>query len=217
VAYEADVYGARVKVREVGLVILWTALTIGIYAIVWYYRINRELRDFGRAYRDRAFERGSDRLCLGGHSRSSSHRPRDRFVLANDRAHTSGTADRRRRTHQRVGDLHLLRRIDRSHPARTRNPGLRSKRPQCRMATLPTGSRSGSSAARADAVPAAHTTGDSTDGCGGSSAGPPACANVTGRGDRGLTTSGRRRDDHRSTTHQAGGGDASRYAAAGVV
>jgi Domain of unknown function (DUF4234) len=44
--------GARAKVRDEGLVILWTVLTLGIYTLVWYYRINREMRDFGRAHGD---------------------------------------------------------------------------------------------------------------------------------------------------------------------
>jgi uncharacterized protein DUF4234 len=44
--------GARAKVRDEGLVVLWTVLTLGIYNVVWYYRINREMRDFGRAHGD---------------------------------------------------------------------------------------------------------------------------------------------------------------------
>lgn len=44
--------GARAKVRDEGLVVLWTILTLGIYTFVWYYRINREMRDFGRAHGD---------------------------------------------------------------------------------------------------------------------------------------------------------------------
>jgi hypothetical protein len=44
--------GARAKVREEGLVVLWTVLTLGIWTLVWYYRINREMRDFGRSHGD---------------------------------------------------------------------------------------------------------------------------------------------------------------------
>ena len=44
--------GARAKVRDEGLVVLWHILTLGIYNWVWYYRINREMRDFGRAHGD---------------------------------------------------------------------------------------------------------------------------------------------------------------------
>jgi Domain of unknown function (DUF4234) len=29
--------------------VLWTILTLGIYNLVWYYKINREMRDLGRA------------------------------------------------------------------------------------------------------------------------------------------------------------------------
>jgi hypothetical protein len=45
--------GARAKVRSEGLVALWCFLTLGIvYPVVWYYKINREMRDFGRAHGD---------------------------------------------------------------------------------------------------------------------------------------------------------------------
>jgi hypothetical protein len=44
--------GARAKVRDEGMVLLWTILTLSIYNFVWYYRINREMRDFGRAHGD---------------------------------------------------------------------------------------------------------------------------------------------------------------------
>ena len=45
--------GAPAKVRDEGLVLLWTILTLGFYNWVWYYRINREMRDFGRAHADK--------------------------------------------------------------------------------------------------------------------------------------------------------------------
>ena len=53
-SYEVNAYGAEVKVRDPGIVVLFFFLTLGflIYPQVWYYRINRELRDFGRVYRD---------------------------------------------------------------------------------------------------------------------------------------------------------------------
>jgi hypothetical protein len=44
--------GARAKLRDEGLVVLWTVLTLGIWTLVWYYRINREMRDFGRSHGD---------------------------------------------------------------------------------------------------------------------------------------------------------------------
>lgn len=44
--------GARAKVRDEGMVVLWTILTLSVYTYVWYYRINREMRDFGRAHGD---------------------------------------------------------------------------------------------------------------------------------------------------------------------
>ena len=39
----------RVKVRNPLAVALLTIVTLGIYFLVWWYKINRELRDFGRA------------------------------------------------------------------------------------------------------------------------------------------------------------------------
>jgi hypothetical protein len=49
--YEVNAYGAEVKVRRTGVVVLLHVLTFGIYNWIWYYKINRELRDFGRVYR----------------------------------------------------------------------------------------------------------------------------------------------------------------------
>lgn len=38
-----------VKVRSPVWVVVWTVLTLGIYGAYWWYQINRELRDLGRA------------------------------------------------------------------------------------------------------------------------------------------------------------------------
>lgn len=52
-AYEVTIdNGSRAKHREPGLVLLWTIVTLGIYNWVWYYKINRELRDYGAAHND---------------------------------------------------------------------------------------------------------------------------------------------------------------------
>lgn len=40
--------GAPVKIRSLWAVALLPIITLGIYHLVWWYRINRELRDFGR-------------------------------------------------------------------------------------------------------------------------------------------------------------------------
>ena len=56
--------GARAKRREPGLVLLWTWVTLGIYNLVWYYKINRELRDFGRAKNDEELGSSSPGLSL---------------------------------------------------------------------------------------------------------------------------------------------------------
>jgi hypothetical protein len=50
--HEVDAGGARVKARDIGIVAILTIVTLGIYGYVWYYRINRELRDFGAAHQD---------------------------------------------------------------------------------------------------------------------------------------------------------------------
>jgi hypothetical protein len=51
-SYEVDLGGPRAKVREPGLVLLWHVLTLGIYNFFWYYKINRELRDYGESMGD---------------------------------------------------------------------------------------------------------------------------------------------------------------------
>ena len=44
-AEQVQVRGAAVKIRNPFLVFLWSLVTLGIYYVVWYYKINRELRD----------------------------------------------------------------------------------------------------------------------------------------------------------------------------
>jgi uncharacterized protein DUF4234 len=56
--------GDRAKVRDEGLVALWTVLTLGIYTLVWYYRINREMRDFGRAHGDQELADSNPTLSI---------------------------------------------------------------------------------------------------------------------------------------------------------
>jgi hypothetical protein len=45
VAEQVQVRGTTVKIRNPLLVFLWSLVTLGIYYVVWYYKINRELRD----------------------------------------------------------------------------------------------------------------------------------------------------------------------------
>jgi hypothetical protein len=47
-----DATAVDVKTRRVWSVVLLTVVTLGIYGIVWYYKINRELREFGAAHGD---------------------------------------------------------------------------------------------------------------------------------------------------------------------
>jgi hypothetical protein len=50
-AYEMQIRGSRdqVKVRSPWAAALLPLITLGIYHLVWWYRINRELRDYGAA------------------------------------------------------------------------------------------------------------------------------------------------------------------------
>lgn len=50
-AYEMKIRGSQdeVKVRSPWAAALLPLITFGIYHLVWWYRINRELRDYGRA------------------------------------------------------------------------------------------------------------------------------------------------------------------------
>lgn len=50
-AYEMKIRGTQdeVKVRSPWAAALLPLITLGIYHLVWWYRINRELRDYGRA------------------------------------------------------------------------------------------------------------------------------------------------------------------------
>jgi hypothetical protein len=45
VADQLQLEGTTVKVRNPFLVFVWSIVTLGVYYVVWYYRINRELRD----------------------------------------------------------------------------------------------------------------------------------------------------------------------------
>ena len=40
---------AEAKIRNPVLVVVWSLLTLGIYGIVWYYKVNKELAELGRA------------------------------------------------------------------------------------------------------------------------------------------------------------------------
>jgi hypothetical protein len=50
-AYEMNIRGTQdeVKIRSPWAVALLPIVTLGIYHLVWWYRINRELRDYGQA------------------------------------------------------------------------------------------------------------------------------------------------------------------------
>ncbi|HWM53788.1 MAG TPA: DUF4234 domain-containing protein [Solirubrobacterales bacterium] len=50
-AYEMQIRGTQdeVKIRNPWAVALLPFVTLGIYHLVWWYRINRELRDYGQA------------------------------------------------------------------------------------------------------------------------------------------------------------------------
>lgn len=44
-AERVQVRGTHVKIRNPFLVFIWSLLTLGVYYVVWYYKVNRELRD----------------------------------------------------------------------------------------------------------------------------------------------------------------------------
>ncbi len=44
-AERIQVRGIGVKIRNPFLVFVWCLVTLGIYYVVWYYKVNRELRD----------------------------------------------------------------------------------------------------------------------------------------------------------------------------
>src|SRR6266508_4436452 len=48
-AERVQVRGVDVKIRTVWAPLVLILVTLGIYYLVWYYKINRELRDYGRA------------------------------------------------------------------------------------------------------------------------------------------------------------------------
>jgi hypothetical protein len=66
---EIDIDGAAVKVRDPWRVGMFSLITLGIYSIVWFYKVNRELDDYahhrgarrrtraatGRCHRDAPF------------------------------------------------------------------------------------------------------------------------------------------------------------------
>lgn len=44
-AERLQVDGTTVKLRNPFLVFVWSLVTLGVYYVVWYYKVNRELRD----------------------------------------------------------------------------------------------------------------------------------------------------------------------------
>lgn len=44
--------GSSVKVRNPAVVVALSVVTVGIYLAVWWFKVNRELRDFGKARGD---------------------------------------------------------------------------------------------------------------------------------------------------------------------
>jgi hypothetical protein len=44
-AEQIELRGTNVKIRNPFVVFVWSLVTFGIYYVVWYYKVNRELRD----------------------------------------------------------------------------------------------------------------------------------------------------------------------------
>ena len=49
---EVDAYGARAAVRRPLGIVGLNLITLGVYGVIWYHRVNVELRAYGRAYHD---------------------------------------------------------------------------------------------------------------------------------------------------------------------
>jgi hypothetical protein len=61
---ELSANGANVKVRSPWGPLGLGMITFGIYNLVWYYKINREMRDFGAASGDRALGESNPGMSL---------------------------------------------------------------------------------------------------------------------------------------------------------
>ncbi len=64
-AYETEVGGASVKIRDPWRVGVLCVLTFGIYSIVWFYKVNDELDRYGRAQNQPEIQ-GNPILALAG-------------------------------------------------------------------------------------------------------------------------------------------------------
>lgn len=51
-ARRINIDGASVTVRRPWAIVLWNVMTFFVYSLVWYYKVNREMRDYGRARGD---------------------------------------------------------------------------------------------------------------------------------------------------------------------
>lgn len=63
-SYELDAYGAPVKVRDPVAVTLLHIFTLGFYNLYWYYKLNKELKEYGRVYQDQALAESRPGLSL---------------------------------------------------------------------------------------------------------------------------------------------------------
>jgi Domain of unknown function (DUF4234) len=75
-AYELQIPQSqeRVKIRNPWAVALLPLITLGIYHLVWWYRINRELHDYGEAKGEDLGQSPTVRCSLFSPARSSSSR-----------------------------------------------------------------------------------------------------------------------------------------------
>ena len=143
-AYEMKIRGTEdeVKIRSPWAAALLPIITLGIYHLVWWYRINRELRDYGKA---KGYDLGQNptnsllALFPGGHH----HRPRADHLLARHQA---------RHGRLEPGRQGAAQRLDRDHPlpaALARALGLH---PGLAQRSLEAGSRSAAGPGRPPAA-----------------------------------------------------------------
>ena len=115
-AYEMKIRGTEheVKVRSPWAVALLPIITLGIYHLVWWYKINKELKAYGEA---KGFDLGQNptnsllALFPGRHH----HRPGADHLLARDQARPGRLQSRRPRAGQR---------LDRAAPLPALSPGM---------------------------------------------------------------------------------------------
>ncbi len=103
-AYEMNIRGTqdKVKIRSPWAAALLPFVTLGIYHLVWWYRINREMRDYGQA---KGYDLGQNptNSVLALFPGRPDHRPGADHVLAWNQAGAGRLEHRRHRSRSTGG------------------------------------------------------------------------------------------------------------------